>query len=464
MPGQHDQTIAALATPPGEAGIAVIRISGSESLAILGTIFRTKDGCAHEGEWKHRRLYHGVIHDARGSVVDEVMCAVMRDPQTYTGEDTVEISCHGGPVVIARILEIIFKNGARAAEPGEFTKRAFLNGKMDLIQAEAVSDLIHARSELQRQVAQDQLKGALSERIDRLAGEFLELLGEIEANIDFLDEGIDTLDINTALATVRKHREQLDGLLVSAPLSRPFREGYRVVIAGPVNAGKSSLFNRLIGERRAIVTEVPGTTRDVLREPVLLEKVLFLLQDTAGLRGTDDRVERIGVSLAESAADKADVVVFVIDGSEAICDDTESRLARLDPERTIVGLNKIDLPAKVTLDKLRTTNPTLTVIPISVETGEGIADLESALVENAGRDQLNWIARERVVLNSRLIAILQTARSRLGALETSLAGRAALELLAVDARDVLVLYETATGKRYTDDLLDTIFSRFCIGK
>jgi len=234
MSGEHDHTIAALATPPGEAGIAVLRMSGPRAFGILDTVFRTKDGSPHPDDWKHRRLYHGLICDDEGSVVDEVMCAVMRAPHSYTGEDSVEISCHGGAVVVARILEIIFENGARSAEPGEFTKRAFLNGKMDLIQAEAVSDLIHARSELQRQVAHDQLEGALSTRINGLADEFLTLLGEIEANIDFLEEGIDTLDHDAALATVRGHRELLDGLLASAPLSQPFREGYRVVIAGQV--------------------------------------------------------------------------------------------------------------------------------------------------------------------------------------------------------------------------------------
>jgi tRNA modification GTPase len=464
MPGEHDQTIAALATPPGEAGIAVIRISGSDALTILDAIFRTKDGGVHTGDWKHRRLYHGVIRDERGTTVDEVICAVMRAPESYTGEESVEVSCHGGAVVVERILKIIFKKGARAAEPGEFTKRAFLNGKMDLIQAEAVCDLIHARSELQRQVAHDQLEGALSERINLLADELLRLLGEIEGNIDFLEEGIDTLDITAALATIRAHQEQLGNLLVSAPLSRPFHEGYRVVIAGPVNAGKSSLFNTLIGERRAIVTEVPGTTRDVLREPVLIENVLFVLQDTAGLRGTDDKVERIGVSLAESTVGEADVVMFVVDGSEAVDGEAASWLERLEPARTLAVLNKIDLPAAVTEDKLKTAYPYLNVYPISAETGEGIADLERALVECAGREQLNWIARERVVLNSRLIAILERARSCLGLLEKSMIDGTGLELLALDAREVLALYETATGKRYTDDLLDVVFSRFCIGK
>ncbi len=464
MPGEHDQTIAALATPPGEAGIAVVRISGARALLILTAIFRTKDGSVYSRDWAHRRLYHGLICDDRDRVVDEVMCAVMRAPESYTGEDVVEISCHGGTLIVSKILELVFNKGARAAEPGEFTKRAFLNGKMDLIQAEAVADLIHARSELQRRVAHDQLAGVLSARINRLANELLDVLGEIEANIDFIEEGLDTLDINAAVAMVRTHKEELSDLLASAPLSRPFREGYRVVIAGPVNVGKSSLFNKLIGEHRAIVTEVPGTTRDVLREPALFEGVLFILQDTAGLRGTDDRVERIGVERAETAVDAADIVVFIVDGSEPLDDDTAARLTRLLPDRVIVVLNKLDLPLRVTADKLKATYPDLEVIPVSASTGEGVGSLTKALVDRAGRDQLSWIARERVVLNSRLITILEAAHVRLGTLEESLSKREALEILAVDARDVLSLYETATGRRYTEDLLDSIFSRFCIGK
>ncbi|MEJ2720990.1 MAG: tRNA uridine-5-carboxymethylaminomethyl(34) synthesis GTPase MnmE [bacterium] len=464
LPGVHDETIAALATPPGESGIAVIRISGAQALPILTEIFRTKNGGRHSGEWAHRRLYHGQIHDKREQAIDEVMCAVMRAPESYTGEDIVEISCHGGPLIVKRILELVFQRGARSAEPGEFTKRAFLNGKIDLIQAEAVGDLIHARSELQRRVARDQLAGVLSARIDALADELLGLLGEIEAGIDFIEEDIDTLDIEAALAVVRGHRERLGELLASAPLSRPFREGYQVVIAGPVNAGKSSLFNRVIGEHRAIVTEFPGTTRDVLREPVLLEGVLFVLQDTAGLRGADEPVERIGVQLAETAVKAADVVVFVVDGSEALDADSAAWLERLQPERTIVVLNKLDLPARTTADRLRTTYPDHAVIAASAVTGEGMEGFAPALVDRAARDQLSWIARERVVLNSRLISILQSARERLETLEENLAARAPLEILAVDAREVLSLYETATGRRYTEDLLDRIFSRFCIGK
>lgn len=464
MTSEHDSTIAALSTPAGESGIAVVRVSGGRALAILTGLFRTKDGAAHGDDWEHRRLYHGWVVDAKGEPIDEVVCAVMRGPESYTGDDTVEISCHGNTVIVSRLLRATFEGGARPAEPGEFTKRAFLNGKLDLIQAEAVGNLIHARSELQQRVAREQLDGSLSTRIGALADELLGLLGIVEANIDFIEEGIETIDYDESLALVRAHRGHLDTLLGSASLSRPFYEGYRVGIAGPVNAGKSSLFNRLIGENRAIVTEIPGTTRDVLREPIILDGLLFVLQDTAGLRGTTDRVESIGVGLAESTMGEADIVLFMVDGSEPSSDEVAARIESLDPEKMIVVLNKIDLPGAVSLDTLNKAHPSYTVMPVSALTGEGIGDLTGALVERVGRDGLDWIARERVVLNSRLVSLLENAREHLGVLEKGLGERAPLEILAVDTREALSFYEIATGKRYTDDLLDTIFSRFCIGK
>lgn len=461
---EHDQTIAALSTPAGESGIAVIRISGAETLLILSALFRTMSGAPHPGAWEHRRLYHGVVCSSAGEAIDEAVCAIMRGPESYTGEDTAEISCHGSTLLVSRILEAVFERGARAASPGEFTKRAFLNGKLDLIQAEAVADLIHARSELQQKVAREQLAGTLSGRINDLAGEILDLLGIVEANIDFIEEGIETIDYEAALALVRSHRERLGELLSSSALARPFREGYRVVIAGPVNSGKSSLFNRIIGENRAIVTEVPGTTRDVLREPIVLEGLLFIIQDTAGLRGTTDRVERIGVSLAESTVGEADVVLFVVDASEPVSDDVRARLEGLDVKRTIVILNKTDLPVRVTPDALGAVCPGVRVIPASAKTGDGTREIERAFVADVGREGLDWIARERIVLNARLVALLGAAAERLSVLESGLENRAPLEILAVDTREVLVCYETATGRRYSDDLLDTIFSRFCIGK
>jgi tRNA modification GTPase len=459
----HD-TIAALSTPPGEAGIAVVRASGPRALEILGSVLHTMSGSRFDTDWEHRRLYHGGFVDAVGERVDEVMAAVMRAPESYTGEDVVEISCHGGNAVVARVLETLFARGARPAGPGEFTQRAFLNGKMDLIQAEAVADLIHARTELQRVVAERQLRGALSRRIDALADDMMTLLAMIEANIDFIEEGIDALDVPGALATIARQRAELDDLLESAPMSRPLRDGYRVVIAGPVNAGKSSLYNRLIGESHAIVTEIPGTTRDVLRETVVIDGVAFVLHDTAGLRsGTQDRVEAIGIGRAIDAAQNADVVLFVVDSSldDPIGVEVQDALARLDAAHSIVVLNKSDR-ARSGARWQPTKGPAR--LPASALTGEGVEEVRRALVELAGSPALTRMARERTILNARLVTLLSSARDGLATLAGALEARESLELLAALGREVIGFYEEATGRRYHDGLLDAIFSRFCIGK
>jgi tRNA modification GTPase len=457
----HTDTIAALATAPGESGIAVVRISGDGALATLSAVFRSLSGNPVAGEWEHRRLYHGRFVAPDETPIDEVMVAVMRAPESYTGEDVAEISCHGGSAIVARILETLFAMDVRPAGPGEFTRRAFLNGKMDLIQAEAVADLIHARTELQRSVAERQLRGALSERIDALADGMLGLLGLIEANIDFVEEGIDALNIPDALTVIERQRAEIDDLLASAAFARPLRDGYRVVIAGPVNAGKSSLFNRLVGENRAIVTEIPGTTRDVLRETLSIEGVPFVVHDTAGLRESGpDRIESIGIDRAKDAAGSADVVLFVIDGSEPLTDALRQSIDRLDAARALVVVNKIDRPQRADWPS----RAPVSVVRVSAETGEGLPGLRSDLLRLAHSDDLTRMARDRAILNARLVALLESAREPLADLGHALRDREALEILAVRARDVLAYYEEATGRRYREDLLDVIFSRFCIGK
>jgi tRNA modification GTPase len=460
----HD-TIAALSTPPGESGLAVVRLSGSRALEILGLVLRTASATRFDGEWEHRRIYHGGFFGPDDERVDDVMAAVMRGPESYTGEDVVEVSCHGGSAVVARVLETVFAHGARPAEPGEFTKRAFLNGKMDLIQAEAVADLIHARTELQRVVAERQLRGTLSRRIDALADEMMTLLAVIEANIDFIEEGIDALDVPAALATIARQRAELADLLASAPLSRPLREGYRVVIAGPVNAGKSSLFNRLVGESHAIVTDIPGTTRDVLRETVVIDGVPFILHDTAGLRdGSPDRVEAIGIRRAVDAAQQADVIMFVVDGSlddPLLNDDAREAFGLLDATRSLVVLNKAD---RGVVGGVPGNGAGVEALRASAVTGEGVDVVRQGLLRLAGSDDLARMARERSILNARLVSLLSDAHEQLSTLGQAVESREALEILAHQARAVLALYEEATGRRYHDGLLDAIFSRFCIGK
>ena len=457
----HTDTIAALATPPGESGLAVIRVSGEGALTLLSTVLYTLAGNPFSDEWEHRRLYHGRFVASDGTPIDDVMAAVMRAPESYTGEDVAELSCHGGSAVVARVLETLFALEVRPAEPGEFTRRAFLNGKMDLIQAEAVADLIHARTELQRSVAERQLRGALSQRIDALADDMLGLLGLIEANIDFIEEGIDALDVPAALAVIERQRAEVGDLLASAAFARPLRDGYRVVIAGPVNAGKSSLFNRLVGEGRAIVTEIPGTTRDVLRETISIDGIPFMIHDTAGLREAGpDRVETIGMDRARDAAQAADVVVFVVDGTEALSADTRRAVEQLDGKRALVVINKVDQPVR----KDAPSPPGVAIVRASAHTGEGLGDLRAALLQLAHTDDLTRMARDRAILNARLVSLLESARDPLADLGRAIRDREALEILAARAREILSYYEEATGRRYREDLLDVIFSRFCIGK
>jgi len=451
-------TIAALATPAGESGIAVIRMSGAQTLEVASAVLRQPSGRGFSGEWEHRRIHHAHLVDASGERVDEVMAAIMRAPESYTGDDVVEISCHGGPAVVARVLSVLFEHGVRPAEAGEFTRRAFLNGKIDLIQAEAVADLIHARTEIQRVAAERQLAGELSNRIDTLADDMLVLLGDLEARIDFIEEGIDALDIPDTLARIGRQRTELEDLLASAPVSRLLRDGIRVVIAGPVNAGKSSLFNRLLGESRAIVTEIPGTTRDVLREAIVIDGVPFVVHDTAGLRdGTTDRVEQMGIGRASDALRHADLVLLVVDGSDAQAEAAvRAGAVGLDAGRTIVVINKTDLPAAVP--------DSLGGIRVSALTGSGVDSLRSVMMEKTGSANLARLARERAVLNARLASLLAEARTELEVLAGMISKAEPLELVAHRARQVLALYEEATGRRYHDGLLDAIFSRFCIGK
>jgi tRNA modification GTPase len=457
-------TIAALSTPPGESGLAVVRMSGPDALDVLSRVLRTPGGLAFREPWEHRRLYHGGFFGGDGERIDDVMAAVMRGPESYTGDDMVEFSCHGGTAVVARILETLYASDTRPAQAGEFTRRAFLNGKMDLIQAEAVADLIHARTEIQRVAAERQLAGGLSRRIDALADEMLSLLGLIEANIDFIEEDIDLIDVPAALAVVAHQREAVDDLLASAPMSRPLRDGFRVVIAGPVNAGKSSLFNRLVGESRAIVTEIPGTTRDVLREAVVIDGVPFVLHDTAGLRdGSADRVEVIGMDRASDAVQSADVVLFVVDASSAGQDEAQSAraLRELDAARSIVVENKVDLPPG---GMGRDWPAGLARVRVSARTGAGLDELRRAVVRLTGSEAIVRMARDRAILNARLVALMQEARTQLNDLGRLLRESESLELTAHQARAVLSQYEEATGRRYHEGLLDVIFSRFCIGK
>lgn len=442
------ETIAAISTPAGEGAIAVVRISGPEAIAVADRIFRGNDKPSvfaprvqHLGE---------IIDDER--VIDRAVVSVHRAPASYTGEEIVEISCHGGILVTAQVLEACLRAGARAARPGEFTERAFLNGKMDLTQAEAVMDLIRARSDLALRSAQEQLEGRLGQRVARIRGELIELLAHVEAAIDFPEEGIAPDEGPQLLARLAAITEKIGTLSATADQGRVLREGLRVVISGPTNAGKSSLLNRLLGYDRAIVNERPGTTRDTIEEVINLRGIPVRLLDTAGFRESTDEIEREGMARTEKSLAGADLILHVLDRSLARPDSVDGEQ---NDERRILLLNKSDLaehPDWQTVDALR----------ICCVSDNGLEGLEAAILDRISRQHLR--PESGVAINARHHDCLRRALTACDLARGTLEKALAPEYVAVDLRTALNALEEVTGAGNAEDIRDAVFAQFCIGK
>jgi tRNA modification GTPase len=443
------ETIAAIATPPGEGALAVIRISGPGALAVADTVFRAaKSPSAME----ERRVAFGRIIDARGEVIDEVLLTLFRNPRSYTGEDLVEISGHGGSLVASRVLAAVLESGARMARPGEFTERAFLNGKLDLTQAEAVMDLISAQTPCAARAAARQLEGRLGDEIHTLRSDLLGCVAHLEAFIDFPEEGIDP----ESGAALRKRMEgiadHLERLLSTADEGRLLREGITLALCGAPNAGKSSLLNRLLGAKRAIVSAIPGTTRDTIEERTSLGGYPFRVIDTAGLRETSNPVEREGVERARRAAEAADLRIHLVDAAEPVSP------APLFADELLV-LNKIDLVA----DRHRLSSVSATAC-ISCQTGEGIDSLITSILANVtGRSEGESLP-DGAAINARHQECLKRATAALQAAIALLGAGEPAELVAVELRSALGAVGEIVGDAGTEEILGKIFSSFCIGK
>jgi tRNA modification GTPase len=441
----ENDTIAALSTPPGEGALAVVRISGPQAWDIARRIFRGAR------EFEPRRAHHGRVVNADG-VVDEVVLTAWRGPASYTGEDVVEFCGHGGALVSAQVLRTALDAGARAAGPGEFTQRAFLNGKMDLTQAEAVMDLIRAQTPLAARAAAEQLRGRIGDEISAIREALLDIVAHVEAYIDFPDEDIDPDTGAGMRARLVATRERIAKLLATADEGRILREGVRLAICGRPNAGKSSLLNCLLGYDRAIVSPTPGTTRDTIEESLSLRGIPFRVIDTAGLRETADAIEREGVHRARAAVERADVVLRVIDAAEPEALD--------DPpvtEDEILVLNKIDLAAS----QLSTLNSQL--LRVSCTTGEGLDALIDAIVSRVHAEPAG--ARDSLAaINARHQACLQRAAVALDAALERFDAGAEPEFVAVDLRAALDAAGEVVGVVDTEDILGRIFSSFCIAK
>jgi tRNA modification GTPase len=453
-----DDTIAAIATPLGEGGLAVIRISGPQAFAVADKCFVPAGKKAHRPSRAntHTIQYGGIVRDGRQ--VDEALVAVMRAPHTYTREDVVEISCHGGIVAAKAVLDTILKQGARLARPGEFTKRAFLNGRLDLTQAEAVADVIYSRTELALRAANEQLAGKLSRRINQLRDGLLGALAHIEAHLDFPDEDIAPDSHDELCERLGRGVEFIKQLLKTANEGQVLRRGVRVAIVGRPNAGKSSLLNELLGRDRAIVSAIPGTTRDTIEETANVRGLPVVFIDTAGLRDSQDEIESEGVRRSRETLSRADLILHVVDGAEPLTPGTEKDLVDFSGKKRLLIQNKADLPARLNL-------PVCERAPLKISclTGQGIEELKDAIKDLvwAGEIKAEML---QVMINSRHQEALNRAHeSTIRALEALRSGLT-LELVASDLRLAVNAVGEIVGKTATEDLLDSIFSTFCIGK
>ena len=459
-----DDTIAAIATPIGEGSLAVIRVSGAEALAIADRIFSPmgKKSLKPSAAASHTIQFGHIVRDTK--TVDEVLVAVMRAPRTFTREDVVEISCHGGILPAKAVLETVLANGARLADAGEFTRRAFLNGRIDLVQAEAVVDLIHSRTELALRAANEQLAGKLSQRINRLRDDMLKTLAHVEAYIDFPEEDIGEETKDQLLGRLERGVSFMDELLRTANEGQILRQGIRAAIIGRPNAGKSSLLNQFLGHDRAIVSPVPGTTRDTIEETANIRGLPVIFIDTAGLREARDEIELEGIRRSHESLQKAEFILHVFDGSESLTKEDAKYLTEFSGKKRIFVRNKIDLPQKLVLPPDVTGKETLgPVVEVCCLTGNGIDSLKDAIKALVWSGEID-AEMLQVMINSRHQNALNRAREASRRTIQALSSGATLELAAMDLRIAVNAVGEIVGKTSTEDLLDMIFSQFCIGK
>ncbi len=451
-------TVVALSTPPGESGIAVIRMSGTEAVDILDRMTRLA------GSWESHKAYRKTLKNANGEPIDEVLVTVMLAPNSYTGEDVVEISCHGGMHIYSSILEEAVYLGAEHAAPGEFTKRAYLKGKLDLAQAEAVADLISAETRLQSRVALEQLDGSLSKKIEAIEKKLLEQLALLELSIDFSEEEIELYDRDSLGKKTGEILEELEKMIDSEITGKKLRNGIRVTVLGPRNAGKSSIYNALLGEERAIVSSVPGTTRDLLRERIHIGGFTYYLEDTAGIAETECEIETQGISIGRKAAEGADLILFVVDESVGWSEETQKELEKIEDKNHILVINKKDLRLSVPPEESGRAHHARSEIEVSAKTGEGISLLGEMIYKSTIRDDVAEIVKERGALSSRHAAALREAVDAIKGIITELEGAGAVEIMSLEIREATAALGKVTGRAVAGELLDLIFSKFCIGK
>jgi len=451
-------TIAAISTPRGEGGIGIIRISGDKSFEILDKIFNTKNPNRDLGFYKFN---YGFIHD-NGKIVDEVMAVRMKAPKTYTCEDVVEINCHGGHLISEKVLELVLKNGARHAEQGEFTKRAFMNGRIDLSQAEAVMDIIQGKTEKSISLSLEQLRGDLRDKIGSFKKALLDVTAHVNVVLDYPEEGID----DPLPSNLRKNLENVyaeaDRLISSYDKGKKIKEGIKTVIAGKPNVGKSTLLNSLLKEERAIVTHIPGTTRDVIEEIINIKGIPLVLTDTAGIRKTEDIVENIGVEKSKKFIENADLVLLVLDASRELESEDRDVIEEIqnNNKKTIVLLNKIDLERKIELDEFGLEN----ILEISAKDNIGIEDMEERIYSYIVEEKVEDSSEKLIITNIRHKTALEKTKDAIRNIFETIDAGMPMDLISVDLKEALDSLSEITGEISSEDILDHVFGNFCVGK
>ena len=447
-----EDTIAAVATPPGIGAISIIRISGSEAIKFVDSVFF---GNIQLVKVKSHTVNYGKIIDDNGNLIDDVLVSVFRNPHSYTGEDSIEISTHGNPLISQKILELLLKKGIRIAEPGEFTKRAFLNNKMDLTQAESVVDIINSRTEASLRGARNQLNGILSKKVGELRNLLINASSFVELELDFAEEDVEFIDKKDLLEKIKKIKSEIDELLNTYSFGRVIRDGVNVAIVGIPNVGKSSLLNYILKESRAIVSHIPGTTRDVIREDVTIDGILFRLYDTAGIRLSEDEIEKEGVLRSRKVVKDADIVLFINDTEQNFSYDLLKEINNLTSQDKLISIiNKIDVPHE-TLEHAD--------VYISALTGEGIEDLFIKIKEKL-KGNSNYSEKSAIVSNIRHYQCLREAKKSLVNSEISINEGLTGEYISVDLRNAENSLGEIIGEVTSDDILNNIFMKFCIGK
>ncbi|MCA1011841.1 tRNA uridine-5-carboxymethylaminomethyl(34) synthesis GTPase MnmE [Halobacillus halophilus] len=454
-------TITAISTPMGEGAIAIVRLSGPQAVSIAGDLFRGKD--LNEVD-SHTMHYGKIIDPDTGETAEEVMVSVMRAPKTFTREDIVEINCHGGLVSVNRVLEIVLASGGRLAEPGEFTKRAFLNGRIDLSQAEAVMDLIRAKTDRAMNVALKQMDGRLSNLIQQLRQKLLETLAHVEVNIDYPEyDDVEEMSHEMMEQKTKEVHEEVSKLLQTARQGKILREGLGTAIIGRPNVGKSSLMNTLVHENKAIVTEVPGTTRDVIEEYVNVRGVPLRLIDTAGIRETEDIVERIGVERSRQVLEEADLILLVLNYGDELNDDDKQLFEALRDMNIIVIVNKMDLEPKLDIDQVKEFAGDNPVISTSLIHEKGVDQLENAIADTFFEGELD-AGDMTYVSNVRHVQLLKQAKQSLEDAQNGMEMGVPLDVVQIDVTRTWEILGEIIGDTVHESLIDQLFSQFCLGK